>query len=260
MGKSQNQKINKNIVKGDIETEDNTQEEINDKSKVKNSNKKTQGRGSKSRKSDVNLDVVNDENVQSKNVKKNERNLRKKTDEKPVPELSSNESMKDAIENNESYERESKFDKRSAKKMLKRKSLSPNNGSAKRFKSSKRKNNGKKSNTKGNAYLEKFNSKKKDKEKEMKKKIEVAQESDDEGSDAILEEYEVEKLVDIYFKKNGDREFLVRWKGYSPKDDTWEPEKHLNCKELIQAFLKKCEEVCNQSTFHFFFLITEKIP
>lgn len=38
-------------------------------------------------------------------------------------------------------------------------------------------------------------------------------------------------------KKNGKREFLIRWKGYSAKDDTWEPEEHLECQDLINAFL-----------------------
>lgn len=59
-------------------------------------------------------------------------------------------------------------------------------------------------------------------------------------------EYEVSRIIDVHFKNNGKREFLVRWKGYSAKDDTWEPEEHLNCKDLINAYLKKCEEVCIQ--------------
>ncbi|KAK6635845.1 hypothetical protein RUM44_001099 [Polyplax serrata] len=67
----------------------------------------------------------------------------------------------------------------------------------------------------------------------------------DEESEADSTEYEVHKLLDVYFKKNGEREFLVRWKGYSAKDDTWEPERHLNCTELINEYMKKCDEAKN---------------
>lgn len=74
-----------------------------------------------------------------------------------------------------------------------------------------------------------------------KEVVAVMQESSDTETESV--EYEVEKLVDVYFKKKGQREFLVRWKGYSSKEDTWEPEKNLNCKILIENFLKKCEQV-----------------
>ncbi|EEB18460.1 chromobox protein, putative [Pediculus humanus corporis] len=67
-------------------------------------------------------------------------------------------------------------------------------------------------------------------------------EEEEEEDESNLKEYEVEKLIDIYMKKNNERKFLVRWKGYSSKHDTWEPEKHLNCKELINAFLKKLDK------------------
>ncbi|XP_011496142.1 PREDICTED: uncharacterized protein LOC105360841 [Ceratosolen solmsi marchali] len=56
-------------------------------------------------------------------------------------------------------------------------------------------------------------------------------------------EYEVEKIIEVHFKKNKTREFLVRWKGFSPNEDTWEPEKHLNCPELINKFMEKLEKI-----------------
>ncbi|KAF0927340.1 hypothetical protein E2562_031953 [Oryza meyeriana var. granulata] len=57
------------------------------------------------------------------------------------------------------------------------------------------------------------------------------------------EEFEVWKLVDICFgDPNNVRKrglyFKVRWKGYGPHDDTWEPFEGLrNCKEAIRDFV-----------------------
>ncbi|XP_076054653.1 uncharacterized protein LOC143033282 [Oratosquilla oratoria] len=48
----------------------------------------------------------------------------------------------------------------------------------------------------------------------------------------------VEKIVGVRVQ-NGCREFLVRWKGFEPADDTWEREEFLHCTELIIAFLQQ---------------------
>ena len=50
------------------------------------------------------------------------------------------------------------------------------------------------------------------------------------------EEYEVEKILDSrHYRKQ--LQYLVRWKGYGPKDDSWEPVKNLSgAKELITEF------------------------
>ncbi|XP_071451569.1 chromodomain-helicase-DNA-binding protein 2-like [Hetaerina americana] len=56
------------------------------------------------------------------------------------------------------------------------------------------------------------------------------------------EEYEVEKVIEVRFKKGGAREFLIRWKGFTAKDDTWEPEENLNCPDLISKFMAKVEK------------------
>lgn len=37
----------------------------------------------------------------------------------------------------------------------------------------------------------------------------------------------------------GTKHFLIRWKGYGPDSDSWEPESTLNCKELIKEFHSK---------------------
>jgi len=55
-------------------------------------------------------------------------------------------------------------------------------------------------------------------------------------------EFEVDKIIEVHFKKNGTKEFLIRWKGFVQADDTWEPEKNLNCPELISKFMQKLEK------------------
>ncbi|XP_024082059.1 chromodomain-helicase-DNA-binding protein 2 isoform X2 [Cimex lectularius] len=56
-------------------------------------------------------------------------------------------------------------------------------------------------------------------------------------------EWEVLKIVDMHIFKTGKREFLVRWKGFGPKDDTWEPEDNLKHTNLLNRYLAKLEEV-----------------
>ncbi|KAI5709175.1 hypothetical protein M8J76_012050 [Diaphorina citri] len=77
----------------------------------------------------------------------------------------------------------------------------------------------------------------------VKKNNRSAQESEDEDGEETTEEFEVEKIMDVHTSKNGKKEYLVRWKGYSSKDDTWEPEDHLTCPDLIEAFNVKLEKI-----------------
>lgn len=56
------------------------------------------------------------------------------------------------------------------------------------------------------------------------------------------DEYEVEKIIDVRNKKNGTREFLVHWKNWGPEYDNWEPEKNLQCTELIDSFFGRIEK------------------
>ena len=43
------------------------------------------------------------------------------------------------------------------------------------------------------------------------------------------------------------RVFRIRWKGFGPKNDTWEPEENLNCDDIIQKFLAKMKSQENVS-------------
>lgn len=62
----------------------------------------------------------------------------------------------------------------------------------------------------------------------------IEQESVDE------EIYEVEKVVGKRIHQ-GKVEYLLKWKGYSSNDNTWEPEDSLDCSELLQEYEKNKE-------------------
>lgn len=52
------------------------------------------------------------------------------------------------------------------------------------------------------------------------------------------EEYVVEQILKHKITKKNKVEFFLKWKGFSPEDNTWEPAENLNCPELIDAYLK----------------------
>jgi len=52
------------------------------------------------------------------------------------------------------------------------------------------------------------------------------------------ESFEVEDIVNHRHKK-GKIEYLIRWKGYTPQDDSWEPEDNLECPDKIKAYNDK---------------------
>ncbi|XP_055819789.1 DNA (cytosine-5)-methyltransferase CMT2-like [Solanum dulcamara] len=69
------------------------------------------------------------------------------------------------------------------------------------------------------------------------------------GSNASSGEYEVLRLVDIcYGDPNNEGKsglhFKVRWKGYSPNEDTWEPIENLeNCGDSIKDFVRRGQQL-----------------
>ena len=50
--------------------------------------------------------------------------------------------------------------------------------------------------------------------------------------------YEVESIVDSR-EREGEIEYHIKWKGYPPSENTWEPEENLDCPKKLEAFRKR---------------------
>ena len=50
------------------------------------------------------------------------------------------------------------------------------------------------------------------------------------------EEYSVEKIIEKRFDAYGNVNYLVKWKGFDDKDNTWESIENLYCYDLIDEF------------------------
>ena len=63
-------------------------------------------------------------------------------------------------------------------------------------------------------------------------------------------EFEVETIVDAHIDTaTSETQYLVKWKGYPSKDNTWEPEGNLdNCKGAIKKFETKKKEAAKKPT------------
>lgn len=57
-------------------------------------------------------------------------------------------------------------------------------------------------------------------------------------NDSDSQVYEVEYLIDHRGRKP-KREFLVRWRGFSERYDTWESEINLSCPKILKEYLKR---------------------
>jgi len=71
--------------------------------------------------------------------------------------------------------------------------------------------------------------------KNLKKKPTSQKRKKEEEEDEVEDEYEVEKLLQSKTIK-GKVYYLVKWKGYSSKDATWEHEMDLHCPKLLREF------------------------
>lgn len=57
------------------------------------------------------------------------------------------------------------------------------------------------------------------------------------------EEYQVEAIRAWRWSLSlNQRMYFIKWKGYSEEDNTWEPESHLHCPDLLRKFKKSLDE------------------
>ena len=66
----------------------------------------------------------------------------------------------------------------------------------------------------------------------------VKNESNISQDNSAKTEYCVEKIVGKIVLDNGQITYLLKWKGYSEENNTWEPKENLYCTDLIETYEK----------------------
>ena len=57
------------------------------------------------------------------------------------------------------------------------------------------------------------------------------------------EVYSMEKILDKRITKKGKKvEYLIKWDGYGPEDNTWEPECNIYCPVMLRTFEEKLKK------------------
>lgn len=62
------------------------------------------------------------------------------------------------------------------------------------------------------------------------------------GLPPLPDVYEVENVMDMRFATNGKREFLIKWRGWGPSWNSWEPEDYILDRRLLRKFNNKKRE------------------
>jgi len=65
----------------------------------------------------------------------------------------------------------------------------------------------------------------------------------------VVNEYEVERILDKR-RRDGNTEYLIKWKNYDETDNTWEPTANLHCPDIMEQFhrSRESEELSRRSS------------